>query len=789
MALSRSLLLLTLLSNTPPAPQQLRRDKSHKKPKSNFMRRMTTFRKGSPNHPRSAMMNVAFLGTAVAGHMRPSVRGDSTLDGLLKTYMPSHESVRRHVERAYDLACDGDRALSRANFITFLKRTQGVTTVELPEFETLTFKEFFKVWSSRDEAWSAVRRIRDDENPKNRAISNYFISSSHNTYLEGNQLASKSSADAYRAVLKNGCRCIEIDVWNGPTSRLPSKSPLPDHRRHLSTASLPRAAAETFESVKQAMSAKVSLHSRSPSVNQPSLPSAESGATAETSATTETITTTDSGATTGSCATTGSSATTEDSSVSNRRGEPIVHHHGTMTSTVGFREVCKAIRQSAFETNPLPIIVSLEVGADREQQEMMVQIMKEEWDGLLLDTPFEFCNPHERQPRLEELSRKILIKVKRIHESTVEGEVDRGRSLHVTSSINSKPPICDALAALAIYTHSEHFDDMKSLTSRTPSHIFSLSEDKFFALSQDATRLRKLIDHNRQFFMRIYPKGLRVDSSNPDPSFHWRRGVQMVAMNWQKTDEGMMVNDAMFANTNGWVLKPAGYLSDDPLSVDSMPQQTMNLRITVLAGQFIPLPEDRKQSGVGVGGDKKFRPLVKVELHAEKPTKPIGYVWTSSARETDNPDWGFGASPCEFLNVENIVPELSFVRPASRRTWVPTSVSLQEGKITRRRRAPACLAGASCGRKQEMTESFDAAKTRELAPFCCWMPKSLPSSPQTPSCFPSVTSNFREPLVAWACIRLDRLQQGYRCIDLVYPNTRRPSPGQLFVKIDKAFWS
>ncbi|KAK3366988.1 PLC-like phosphodiesterase [Lasiosphaeria ovina] len=544
-------------------------------------------------------------------------------------------------------------------------------------------------------------------------------------------------------VLKNGCRCIEIDVWNGPTSRLPSKSPLPDHRHHLSTASLPRAAAETFESVKQAMSAKVSLHSRSPSVNQPSLPSAESGATAETSATTETVTTTDSSATTGSCATTGSSATTEstqvglglglaldtaeadkrivrsrDSSVSNRRGEPIVHHHGTMTSTVGFREVCKAIRQSAFESNPLPIIVSLEVGADREQQEMMVQIMKEEWDGLLLDTPFDFCNPHERQPRLEELSRKILIKVKRIHEGAVEGEIDRGRSLHVTSSINSKPPICDALAALAIYTHSEHFDDMKSLASRTPSHIFSLSEDKFFALSQDATRLRKLIDHNRQFFMRIYPKGLRVDSSNPDPSFHWRRGVQMVAMNWQKTDEGMMVNDAMFANTNGWVLKPAGYLSDDPLSVDSMPQRTMNLRITVLAGQFIPLPEDRKKSGVGVGGDKKFRPLVKVELHAEKPTKSIGYVWTSSARETDNPDWGFGASPCEFLNVENIVPDLSFVR-------------------------------------------FRVEDS---------------------------TSNFREPLVAWACIRLDRLQQGYRCIDLVYPNTRRPSPGQLFVKIDKSFW-
>lgn len=47
------------------------------------------------------------------------------------------------------------------------------------------------------------------------------------------------------------------------------------------------------------------------------------------------------------------------------------------------------------------------------------------------------------------------------------------------------------------------------------------------------------------------------------------------------------------------------------------------------------------------------------------------------------------------------------------------------------------------------------------------------------------SSNFRDPLVAWACIRVDRLQQGYRCIDLLDANTRKPCPGQLFVKIEK----
>lgn len=48
-----------------------------------------------------------------------------------------------------------------------------------------------------------------------RPVNEYFISTSHNTYLLGRQVATRSKLEGYVEALSRGCRSVEVDCWNG----------------------------------------------------------------------------------------------------------------------------------------------------------------------------------------------------------------------------------------------------------------------------------------------------------------------------------------------------------------------------------------------------------------------------------------------------------------------------------------------------------------------------------------------------------------------------------------------
>ncbi|KAM0202956.1 hypothetical protein ACHAPA_000616 [Fusarium lateritium] len=57
-------------------------------------------------------------------------------------------------------------------------------------------------------------RVPAELTDRSHPLPEYFISSSHNTYLLAHQLYGSSCATAYETALRTGARCVEIDAWD-----------------------------------------------------------------------------------------------------------------------------------------------------------------------------------------------------------------------------------------------------------------------------------------------------------------------------------------------------------------------------------------------------------------------------------------------------------------------------------------------------------------------------------------------------------------------------------------------
>jgi hypothetical protein len=373
-------------------------------------------------------------------------------------------------------------------------------------------------------------------------------------------------------------------------------------------------------------------------------------------------------------------------------------------------------------TTDLPVIVSLEVHASLEQQEVMVEIMREIWSDYLVERSHQ--TNVSALPSPEALRRKILIKVKwtpntetgevndpiaHVSSRSTEGSTEDGTP---TSPEKKKTAakVLAALSQLGVYTRAYTFKHFSQPEASLPNHVFSLSEKKMHAMYSDPDHGPAMFDHNKNYLLRVFPKGTRINSSNVDPTFHWRQGAQMVALNWQKMDKGMMLNEGMFAGTGGWMLKPHGYrckeASDSKVVQDASAivpnKQRLDLEIGLLAAQRLPLPVDKDSSSHAA----RIKPYVKLQLHVDTHGPPgqgknpsaqasltaendayggeevddSTFKRRSATQRTDSPDFG-GERLC-WLDVQDVVDELSFLRYVSLRLPSPSSLLFWDGRCS-----------------------------------------------------------------------------------------------------------
>jgi phosphatidylinositol phospholipase C, delta len=122
----------------------------------------------------------------------------------------------------------------------------------------------------------------------------------------------------------------------------------------------------------------------------------------------------------------------------------MVTHGRTMTTKVSFEDCVSTIAKYAFHSTPYPLIVSLEVHCNPEQQGAMVDLMMKYWKNMVVTEPL--ITNAVSLPSPEELRGKILVKVKAADadadpQPRAETSTSRSRARSVGSAFNRAPSV------------------------------------------------------------------------------------------------------------------------------------------------------------------------------------------------------------------------------------------------------------------------------------------------------------------------------------------------------------
>lgn len=335
-------------------------------------------------------------------------------------------------------------------------------------------------------------------------LSHYFIFTGHNSYLTGNQLSSDCSDVPIIQALKGGVRVIELDIW-------------------------PNSAKDNVE----------------------------------------------------------------------------VLHGGTLTTPVELLKCLKSIKEHAFTASEYPVVITLEDHLTPDLQAKVAVMLTQTFGDVLFSPGEEYLKEF---PSPEFLKKRIIIstkppkeylEAKEIKEN--DNDLQKGKALGDEGAWGRE---ISNLKGLTVANDKNDLDEEDNIEEEDlddgdlkPHHLeapqyrriitihagkpkgglqnsFKVDPDKVRRLSLSEQQLEKaVVTHGKEIvrftqrnILRVYPKGIRVDSSNYNPLIGWTHGAQMVAFNMQGHGRSLWLMEGMFKANGGcgYVKKPDFLMKTGP---------------------------------------------------------------------------------------------------------------------------------------------------------------------------------------------------------------------------------
>ncbi|CAA0834406.1 Phosphoinositide phospholipase C 2 [Striga hermonthica] len=359
-------------------------------------------------------------------------------------------------------------------------------------------------------------------------LSQYFIYTSHNTYLTGNQVSSDSSDIPIIRALQGGVRGIELDLWPNST-----------------------------------------------------------------------------------------------------KDNVDVLHGRTLTTPVELITCLRSIKEHAFSVSEYPVVLTLEDHLTADLQALVTEMITQTFGAMLFIPGSE---PLSEFPSPESLKRRILISTKppkeylgvkkfEVNESSsdkgqdsAEDEARRRQVVDFKSKIGCSKDADEDGEGVDTDEDDEEDPKLQQQAASQYRNLIAIPAGKGKGgmqewLRVDPTKVRRLSLSEQEFekaiaqfgkdivrftqnnLLRVYPKAIRLDSSNYNPLSAWIHGAQMVALNMQGYGKSLWSVHGMFRANGGcgYVKKPEFLLKVAPDGDIFDPRADLpiktTLRVTIYMGE------------------------------------------------------------------------------------------------------------------------------------------------------------------------------------------------------------